>query len=310
MVSVIIPIYNVEPLLARCLDSVLEQSYPNVEAVLVDDASTDHSLAIAQRYQRQHPTRFRIIQHEQNKGLMTTRRDGYQAAKGEFVIFLDADDALPLDAIAQLVRRQQQTEADIILGDLLKRFVDGHTQRVVGSITHDARILDVLSALLTCRITHSLCGKLFRTSLFRQGPLQTFDHLTIAEDGCLLYQLVARAERIASCCEVTYDYYENKVSSSQHAYRAKQIDSMMTAYGVIANVCKSYATLYPLLEQRLTKVAFTFYFERVSFKEVRKLLRKHGLLQYGNWKAALKYLAIKDYWFFIKRFIYVRTRLR
>lgn len=311
MVSVIIPIYNVAPFLGRCLDSVLQQSYHDLEVVMVDDASTDLSLDIAQAYKEQHPSHFRIIRHEENKGLMTTRRDGYMVAKGDFVLFLDADDALPDDAIEKLVEEQQLAEADIVMGHLLKRFVDGHTQCVVGCLDRkEATRLEVLSALLTCSMTHSLCGKLFKTTLFRQGALQTFDHLTIAEDGCLLYQLVAKAVKLASVDSVVYDYYENKASTTQHAYRTEQISSMMTAYGVIAHVCSPYASLHLLLAQRLTKVAFTFYVERVPLHVVRRLLRQHGLLPYGSVRFALKYLTLKDFWFFIKRFIYVRTKLQ
>lgn len=309
LVSIIIPAYNVEPYLGRCLDSVLQQNYRNLEVVLVNDASHDQTLNIALSYQAQHPTLIRIIQHNENKGLMTTRRDGYMAAKGAFVIFLDADDALPCNAVSVLMQKQLQTGTDIVLGDLTKRFVDGHTQRVVGHLAHKATPVDVLSALLACSITHSLCGKLFRTDLFRQGALKTFDHLTVAEDGCLCYQLVAKAQKLASVAEEVYDYYENKASTTQHAYGAKQIDNMLTAYEVMSGVCQPYPQLRFALAQRLTKVAFTLYFERVPRHTVHALLHKHNMLPYGSVKYALKYLTIKDYWFFVKRFIYVRTKL-
>lgn len=308
MVSIVIPSYNVEPYIARCLDSALRQSHTDIEIVVVDDASTDGSVSVVQKYQRRH-TNIRLLRHDCNRGLMATRRDGYMAAKGCFVMFLDSDDALPDNAVQTLVERQRQTGADIVMGDLLKMYADGREQRVAGSLSHDATKTKFMSALLTGDITHSLCGKLFRAGLIKDGHLQTFDNLTIAEDGCLLYQLVAKAERIVSQNGIAYLYYENKASSSQHAYGAKQIDNLMTAYGVMASAFRPYKELHELLERRLTKVAFTFYFERVPLHTVRQLLHKHKMTDYGGLKHALKYLGWKDYWFFAKRFVYVRTML-
>lgn len=308
MVSVVIPLYNVERYVERCLKSVLTQSYKDVEIVIVDDASTDQSLRIAEHYQEAH-SNIRIFRHKHNLGPMSTRQDGYMSALGDFILFLDADDALPADAVKTLVERQRETGADIVMGDLLKRFTDGHTQRIVGSLDHEATDVDVLSALLACSITHSLCGKLFKATLFRQGVLHAFSNQAIAEDGCLFYQLVAKAQRLSSVREVVYDYYENKASTTQHAYRVKQIDNMLTAYGVMANVCRPYASLHHALEQRLTKVAFTLYFERPSLCMVRRLLKAHDMLPYGSIKYAFKYLRTGDLWFLIKRFIYVRLIL-
>lgn len=308
-VSVIIPVYNVEHYLARCLDSVLNESYRDIEIVMVDDASTDGSLVIAEQYQKKYSDII-IVRHEKNQGLMMTRRDGYQVASGDLVMFLDSDDALPKEAVEKLVNKQVETNADIVMGDLMKYYVDGTTERIIGSLTDDATKKEVLSALIDLRVAHSLCGKLYKMDLFRKGVLQTFDSLTIAEDGCLFYQLVAKSEEIASLHEIVYDYYENKTSSSLHAYGSKQVENIIIAYKVIESICKPYASLNTKLNYRLTKVIFALYFERIPIRKVRKLLRKHEMLNYGSFKKACKSLKWRDYWFCMKRFIYVRTMLK
>ena len=308
-VSVIIPVYNVEHYLARCLDSVLNQSYRDIEIVMVDDACTDGSLVIAEQYQKKYSDII-IVRHEKNQGLMMTRRDGYQVASGDLVMFLDSDDALPKYAVEKLVNKQVETNADIVMGDLLKYYVDGTTERRIGSLPYPVTKLDVLSSLLEKKIVHSLCGKLYKKSLLQKGKLQIFDSMTIAEDACLIYQLVVNAEKIASLDAIVYDYYENKVSSTQHVYGDRQIENIIVAHRVIGQVCAPYSMLGEKVQHCLTKAIFTLYFERVSVWKVRSLLRKYGMLSYGNVKYAYKYLRPEDYSFFIKRYIYVRVKLQ
>lgn len=306
MVSIVIPLYNVEPYIARCIDSVLNQSYKDFEVIIVDDASQDRSADIAEQYQCQYPN-IRILRHEHNHGLMSTRRDGYMAAKGDFILFLDSDDALPQNAVATLVSEQRQTDADIVLGDLLKLYVDGRTERRVGRMSDVSTAVDVLEALIDNRIIHSLCGKLFKTRLFGVEGLQTFDNMTIAEDGCLFYQLVARARKISSVADIMYLYYENKASSSLHVYGESQIEGIIIAYKTIASVCWQYIQLRDKLLKRLTQAMFMLYFEQVSVSKVRKLMFKHDMIKFGSASYARKYLDLKDCWFFIKRFVYVRA---
>lgn len=306
MVSVIIPTYNVEQYIGRCLDSVLNQSYKNIEIVIVDDASSDQSLVIAKQYQSLHHN-IRIIKHEQNKGLMTTRRDGYMAALGDCIMFVDSDDALPTDAVQKLVCRQAETNADIVMGDLLKTYVSGRTERRIGSMPYDTSRIDVLAALISNDIIHSLCGKLYKTSLFRENDLLYFDNLTIGEDGCLLYQLVAKADIITSLCEITYLYYVNKNSSSQHCYGVEQIESIIIAYKAIAQVCQPYTQLHQRLQKRLTQAMFALFFDSISIKKVMGLLHKHNMQEYGSAAYAIKFLRASDWWYFVKRFAYTRT---
>lgn len=311
MVSVVIPLYNVERYVERCLKSVLTQSYKDVEIVIVDDASTDQSLRIAEHYQEAH-SNIRIFRHKHNLGLMSTRRDGYMSASGDFILFLDADDAFPADAVKTLVEKQKETGADIVMADLKKYYTNGRTERRVGSLGQGvlATSSAILAALIERKMIHSLCGKLFKADLFKHGQLLTYAHLTIAEDACLLYQLVARAHTIASIESFVYAYYVNKASTSLRAYTPVQIDNIVLAYKTIKDVCSSYPQLQELLNRRLTQVMFTLYFERVPLSTVRALLRKYGLIRYGSISYACKYLSLKDYWYCVKRYVYVRTMMK
>ena len=126
LVSIIIPIYKVEEYLAECLTSVIEQSYRNLEIIVVDDGSPDGSYDIAKSYARWDP-RIRIIR-QQNQGLGAARNTGVEAAHGRYISFADSDDALPRDAIATMVHSLRSTGSDFAVGAPV-RMANGETWR-------------------------------------------------------------------------------------------------------------------------------------------------------------------------------------
>ncbi len=107
MISVIIPAYNSEETLRCCIDSLLLQTYRNIEVVLINDASTDKTLEIAKEYidqLKEEGIPYKIINHEENKGAPTARNHGFQAAKGDFVIFCDADSVLEKECLYEMLK--------------------------------------------------------------------------------------------------------------------------------------------------------------------------------------------------------------
>jgi len=117
-VSVIIPIYNVEKYLNQLLDSLVEQSLKEIEVILVDDGSPDSSGRICDSYADK-DLRFHVI-HKVNEGVSKARNDGLKAAKGDYVIFCDSDDWLPLNALEVLYVEAKRTDADIVIGDVYR----------------------------------------------------------------------------------------------------------------------------------------------------------------------------------------------
>lgn len=307
-ISVVIPLYNAEPYIGRCLDSVLRQSYKNIEIVIVDDASTDASLSVVQRYQTQNPS-VTIISHKQNKGAMMSRKDGYTAATGECLMFVDADDTLPLDAVACLVAKQQETNADIVAGNVEKIYVDGHKERLVENLPPHATGVDMLEALLDEKVRRCLWGRLYRTSLFHEHPLINLDNMTIYEDACLLHQVVVNAHVIVTVDDTVYQYNENMSSVTHRVYGIQQIESIIMANKIIADVCQPYPQLHAKMQHRIAHTVLALYSEKIAIGQLRALLRKHGMQKYGEMGAICKYLNFGDYWYAFKRFFYVRTKL-
>lgn len=118
-VSIVIPIYNVEPYIERCIKSVMMQEYPDIECILVDDGSPDHSLDVCERLISNYngPIEFRILKHDHNRGLSAARNTGTDAASGEYIFYLDSDDEITPDCISLMVAEtKKHPEVTIVSG--------------------------------------------------------------------------------------------------------------------------------------------------------------------------------------------------
>lgn len=116
LISVIVPIYNVEKFLPDCLDSILCQTYENLEIILVDDGSTDNSAKIMKQYAAQ-DERIKPVSHEKNRGLFAARLTGADIATGKYIAFVDSDDHISVDWFRLLVKKAEKENADIVVGE-------------------------------------------------------------------------------------------------------------------------------------------------------------------------------------------------
>lgn len=122
LVSVIVPVYNVEQYLDECLNSIRQQTYENIEIIVVEDYSTDDSLNTLTKHLKD--PRVKLIQHEKNSGLSAARNTGIDAAKGDYIMFVDSDDLVHLSLIELCVKYAISNDADLITYDF-KAFEDG-----------------------------------------------------------------------------------------------------------------------------------------------------------------------------------------
>lgn len=196
-VSVIVPVYCVETYVSECLESVLSQDFKDLEVVAVNDASPDGSLEILRDYQCRDP-RMVVVDLPSNVGLGGARNAGLDAAKGEFVLFLDSDDALNPKAISAAVERAQATGAEVLLFDWTRDYPDGRTIPGTGhKILADAP--DRFTAAEYPRILQLLqlaCNKLIRRDLLERLDLQFEDGAY--EDTAFTYPLLLGARSLTT----------------------------------------------------------------------------------------------------------------
>ncbi|MBQ7691519.1 MAG: glycosyltransferase family 2 protein [Muribaculaceae bacterium] len=209
-VSVIIPVYNVERYLPRCLESVIGQTYRELEIIVVDDGSTDGSGALCDQWAARDP-RIRVI-HKPNGGLSSARNAALDAMTGSCVFMLDSDDWLPADAIESLYLLLVRERADVAVGSWREVREDSSmptatsTRSTVRRYTRD----EALSAIFyQHRLTHSPCARLHRATLF-DGLRYPVGMLY--EDLAVAYPLYSRVATVVQSSRVCYNYLQRATS--------------------------------------------------------------------------------------------------
>lgn len=213
-VSVLIPVYQVERYIERCARSVFEQTYHNCEFVFVDDGCTDSSIVLLGRTIDEYPhvkNSVIIIKHEHNKGLSATRNTAINSCHGEFVIHVDSDDWIEPDAISLLVKRQQETDADIVYtkGYYLQK--EGITKITCQGWSSEKKAL--LINLLQDKATISIWSKLIKKSLYTDYGIECVESADYYEDFQVLPRLIYFAIKLA-CIDVFIYHYNRSNPNS------------------------------------------------------------------------------------------------
>lgn len=175
LISIIVPVYNVEKYLPQCVDSLLQQTYPNVEIVLVDDGSPDQSGRICDEYAAK-DQRVKVI-HQKNQGVSAARNNGMAAASGEWITFVDADDWFDTDACQHLINEaQKQDGCDVVIFSFVKNYEEGEYPNkplypadcvMQTPAELDALRVDVLEKQLDCNVLRlTFCKMIKRASGF------------------------------------------------------------------------------------------------------------------------------------------------
>lgn len=233
-ISVIVPVYKVEKYLCRCVDSLLQQTYPDLEIILVDDGSPDRCGQICDRYAEAH-SHVRVV-HKENGGLSSARNAGIAAATGDYIGFVDSDDYVEPEMYAKLYGALAANDADISLCSYT--YVDEETGAVDEKMRQSSPVKDeVLSRIQALeKLNPAAEGnsfyvtawnklykrELFRDCLFREG--------WIHEDEFLVHHIFSRCEKIATLAEPLYLYVQRMGSITNTGVNAKMLDGVYALY--------------------------------------------------------------------------------
>lgn len=241
LISIIVPVYNVEPYLRRCVDSIRNQSYKKIEIILVDDGSPDECPRMCDEMKKEDP-RIRVI-HKKNGGLGFARNSGLEIATGSYVTFIDSDDWIARDHIENLYRAIKESDADAAIGG--HTIARGNGQRKACPITLDRRVYqgysiidDIVLPLIgpdesypcDIQIESSVCMNLYRMDVIQSNSLQfVSEKVTVAEDLYFNIDFFCNSGRIVVTDEVGYYYYENDCSISRK-YNPKRTERTLAFY--------------------------------------------------------------------------------
>lgn len=221
-VSVIVPVFNVESALERCVNSLINQKYKYLQIVLIDDGSTDRSGEMCDEYEKK-DDRI-VVFHQKEQGVSVARNKGLELADGELICFLDSDDEANENYVSRLVENMEKYDLDISQACLL-RVRDGNVPEYVyeekpvevfDNVQMQWKIFEKNRFFSMC-----LCGKVFKKELF--DGLK-FPVGRINEDESLIYLLMYRAKRIGIMDDNLYYYHYNSQSITEKKYNIHRLD--------------------------------------------------------------------------------------
>ena len=211
-VSVIVPVFKVEPYIENCIRSILNQTHKDIQLIVVDDESPDNSAALAQTLLEQHGFQdFTIIKHPKNRGLSAARNTGLEVATGELVLFVDSDDTLEPTMLAEMTALLQEHDVDIVVCNAWRIFVNSSQppkameSTLVGRVDSDTAV----KAILEFREKAYVWKNLYRRSLFKDLK---FTENVYYEDGLLQPLLWKEARRLYFHPRNLYNYFERSHS--------------------------------------------------------------------------------------------------
>ena len=230
--SVLVPVYNVAPYLSACVDSVLGQSYPNFELLLVDDGSTDDSGRICDAYAAQ-DARVKVF-HKANGGLISARRYAVERFSGDYCVFLDSDDSIVPDTLEILEKAIWESEADCVIYGIRWNRPGGVEHilcppEICGRVYTDKR--EVLNILLNDSSFNSLCRKCVKASCFDGRDFSPYFGVSRGEDRLQSTEILENAGRFFFLPDELYIYRVND-SSITHSvsYDGYRADSTVDRY--------------------------------------------------------------------------------
>lgn len=248
LISVIVPVYKVEPYLDQCISSIVNQTYPNLEITLVDDGSPDNCPAKCDAWAEK-DQRIRVI-HKPNGGLSDARNAGMVAATGELMAFVDSDDYLAPDMYEQLYQRMSQDKSDISACGVQMVWDDGTPPRMLtcqGSCTLNRE--DAMRAIIEeSWLKQPVWYKLYQTALIRDilFPVGKYH-----EDVFWSYQAVGRADRVSVSDRVGYFYRQRGGSIMGEGYSLKRLDAVEAKVQRCEYMKKHFPQFYDLCLKNL-----------------------------------------------------------
>ena len=231
-VSIVIPVYKVEKYIERCLRSVFNQTYVNIECIIVNDCTPDNSFIIAKELVESYQGNidFKFVEHEKNKGLSEARNTGIKMATGHYYFFLDSDDAIPPASIEKLVETALLNDCpEIVMGVTKGVDANGNNVEVSSAQTksfHDNS--EVFQGYLNNLWYVIACNKLVKKDIFTDHKTFFLPGIT-HEDVMWSFEISTYVNKIILCPFVTYHYYIGDTDSiSRSVWNAKRVNDSIT----------------------------------------------------------------------------------
>lgn len=233
-ISILVPVYGVERYIERCAASLLEQDYPNIEYIFVDDCTPDRSMELLRGIIEQYPDRkdsVHLLRNDSNRGLSATRNAALRAATGEYVMHVDSDDYLTeRTAVSQVMETARKENADIVLFDMLHVF----PEKAVKSTQRFCRDPHELARKIIRReAAPCLCGGAYLRSLYTKHNILAIEGLDMGEDYATKPRLLYHARTVCHLPHPLYGYTHTNTESYTRTFKAKSVADLQQALATL-----------------------------------------------------------------------------
>ncbi|WP_019242603.1 MULTISPECIES: glycosyltransferase family 2 protein [Bacillus] len=277
LISVIVPIYNVEKYLKRCVDSILNQTYGNIEVILVDDGSIDQSSKICDEY-AELDQRIRVI-HQKNQGLSAARNCGIDFAKGNFIAFVDSDDSIHEQMYEILHRNIKKYNADISICNYNRGYKNFNNENNINKMKESIIVCNKIESMMNMNnslgeITIVAWNKLYRKGLFENIRFKVGK---IHEDEFIIHRLLEKVTSVVYTSLPLYNYMQRDSSITRKKFNIKRLDVFEALEDRMDFFLeKGYKDLYfNAIESYLnTLITYYYYAKKDLNNELHILLRK------------------------------------
>ena len=247
LVSVIIPVYKVEEYLRRCLDSVVAQTYKEIEVILVDDGSPDNCGKICDEYAEKY-REFSVI-HQMNQGLAAARNNAVKIAKGEFITFIDSDDFVEEDYVEYLLKIQEEYDADVVIGGY-KYIYDGDKKPERSGQENTVR-MSPEEALICMNYTKGF-GATAWAKLYKKTSLLKYPYppQKLYEDLATTYKIIGDAKTVVFGDRIIYYWVQRMGSIMHQQFDDRQMDGIEAAKAQLKYIENRFPVAIPAAKAR------------------------------------------------------------
>lgn len=298
-ISVIVPIYKVEDYLHRCVDSIINQTYTNLEIILVDDGSPDDCPMICDEYAEK-DNRIRVV-HKKNGGLSDARNAGIDIATGEYIMFIDSDDFVDIEMMESMMKNMIDNNVDMVVCNIKYVYED----REVVKYNQADRILDRYEAMeeyLKDGVVQAVAwNKLYKKSLINDMRYKVGK---TNEDEFFTYKVVDKTDKIYYNSRSFYNYIQRD-SSIMGKYSIKRLDGVEASYERLNFIKERYPDLYE--KEKKTFINLCIYSYQMILKEPNLDKNKQGRKILNNYTKKIKFnkTELKNYSYKDKLKIYL-----
>lgn len=256
MITLVVPVYNMEAHLPRCMDTLLHQTCREYEILLIDDGSTDSSSSMCDSYAEANPALVRVI-HKENGGLSSARNAGIDHAWGEFIVFPDPDDWVEPGYVELLMKYQKEYQAELVC---LGHYVDTDTSSFPATPNNKTNLLlgrdGQRGLLLPPKMEGFSWNKLYRLDIIREHNLRFPDGMGTTEDLWFAYRYLSFCTRVCHApSERVYHYCQREDSSTQSGFSREKMGTLNTYEQIISDCAEHDPALAVFCRNRICNEA-------------------------------------------------------